>query len=659
VPVGVFLSGGLDSSLIAALAAKARPGIDTFSMGFSADSDADESRFAELVARHVGSRHHAFRFDATSFLPLFADVAAALDEPVGDPAQLPLLWLCREARQVATVVLSGEGADELFGGYNYYAPFAPAVGLRERWARWRSRPAPAPSARLLETDERALASGFPFVLSRAQRRALLADGALRDPDEWERELLAKLGTARDPLQRASAADLLTWLPDDLLVKLDRMAMATSLEGRAPYLDPKLAELALALPPAERTTVTRRKVALARAAAPLLPREILEREKHGFVLPMKRWLAELFASEGGAARWFAARPLPPLDGTRLVPYLPSRRIRCAPHAASSSASRCCTHGTRVPAAGGARGWRRRSRRARDDRRVMRRARHVGQRRAELLLDRRDPRGRQRRAPLLARRLHLRQARDDLGRRAQLAEAPHVAHHVGRLRDQLLVCDAQEPFGVERPLHLQDPVHAGVLPRGAEVGRPRRLLAPARQVDAEPRLRRVGEVLRALDHGRRDDRPPVADRLQEERVGEEREQVGHLCRMRGQLRDVSRRAAQPQHVGDACAVPVSRGVGRVALVGDVDLARAEEPEPDRARLARAVAHHAELREPPREPRRVGELPVRAVEVADVGVRGEAVVEQARAAARRRDDEDRPVDGHGGGAVTHDGAAVAAAR
>jgi asparagine synthase (glutamine-hydrolysing) len=321
VPVGVFLSGGLDSSLVAALAAKARPGIDTFSMGFAGDADADESRFAKVVARHVGSRHHAFRFDATSFLPLFADVAAALDEPVGDPAQLPLLWLCREARQVATVVLSGEGADELFGGYDYYAPFAPAVGLRERWARWRSRPAPAPSARLLETDERALASGFPFVLSRAQRRALLAGGALRDPDEWESELLAKLGTARDPLQRASAADLLTWLPDDLLVKLDRMAMATSLEGRAPYLDPKLAELALALPPAERTTVTRRKVALARAAAPLLPREILEREKHGFVLPMKRWLAELFASEGGAARWFAARPLPPLDGTRLVPYLP--------------------------------------------------------------------------------------------------------------------------------------------------------------------------------------------------------------------------------------------------------------------------------------------------------------------------------------------------
>src|SRR5262249_24844428 len=79
-------------------------------------------------------------------LPLFADVAAALDEPVGDPAQLPLLWLCREARKTATVVLSGEGADELFGGYDYYAPFAPAGRPRGRWARPPPRPAPAPPA---------------------------------------------------------------------------------------------------------------------------------------------------------------------------------------------------------------------------------------------------------------------------------------------------------------------------------------------------------------------------------------------------------------------------------------------------------------------------------------------------------------------------------
>jgi asparagine synthase (glutamine-hydrolysing) len=321
VPVGVFLSGGLDSSLLAALAAKARPGIDTFSMGFGS-SEHDETRFAELVARHVGSRHHPFQFDLGSFLALFSEVAKTLDEPVGDPAQLPLLWLCREARKTATVVLSGEGADELFGGYDYYAGFAPAVSLRERLARWRARRAPDLHERLLEHDDGALASGFPLVLARAQRRALLPLERPGAPDEWELATLARLRAAHDPLQRASAADLLTWLPDDLLVKFDRMAMAVSLEGRAPYLDPKLAGLALALPPERRATATRRKVALARAAAPLLPRAILEREKHGFVLPMKRWLAELFGSEGGAGRWFAARPLPPLDPAGLSPLLPA-------------------------------------------------------------------------------------------------------------------------------------------------------------------------------------------------------------------------------------------------------------------------------------------------------------------------------------------------
>lgn len=321
VPVGVFLSGGLDSSLIAALAAQARPGIDTFSMGFGS-GEHDETRFAELVARHVGSRHHQFQFDLGSFFALFGEVAAALDEPVGDPAQLPLLWLCREARRIATVALSGEGADELFGGYDYYAPFAPAVSLRERLARWRAGRPPELPARLLEHDGRALASGFPLVFSRERRRELLPREADEVPDEWELATLERLRAAHDPLQRASAADLLTWLPDDLLVKFDRMAMAVSLEGRAPYLDPRLAELALALPPEQRATATRRKVALARAAAPLLPRAILEREKHGFILPMKRWLAELFESEGGAERWFAARPLPLLDPQRLRPFLPA-------------------------------------------------------------------------------------------------------------------------------------------------------------------------------------------------------------------------------------------------------------------------------------------------------------------------------------------------
>ncbi len=309
VPVGVFLSGGLDSSLVAALAARAKQGIDTFSMGFGA-SEHDESRFAELVARHVGSTHHHFQFDATCFSTLLPQVARALDEPIGDPAQLPLHWLCREARKTATVVLSGEGADELFGGYDYYAPAAPARGLSERFAKWRS------SRREGETSE----SGYPLVFTQAERRELLPGSDESESDDSDdaaalrRETLA---AARDPLQRRSLADLMTWLPDDLLVKLDRMAMAHSLEGRAPYLEPKLAELALALPPERRATVTRRKVALAEAAQALLPREIVTRRKHGFVLPMREWLRDWFAAFGGVAGWMEARPLPWLEPKTLA------------------------------------------------------------------------------------------------------------------------------------------------------------------------------------------------------------------------------------------------------------------------------------------------------------------------------------------------------
>jgi asparagine synthase (glutamine-hydrolysing) len=119
VPVGVFLSGGLDSSLVAAIAAKKKPNIATFSMGFKS-SDHDESPYAAQVASVIGSQHHHFVFDEEAFRTLLPKVVLALDEPVGDQAQLPLYWLCQEARQHVTVALAGEGADEIFAGYSYY-----------------------------------------------------------------------------------------------------------------------------------------------------------------------------------------------------------------------------------------------------------------------------------------------------------------------------------------------------------------------------------------------------------------------------------------------------------------------------------------------------------------------------------------------------------
>jgi len=312
VPVGVFLSGGLDSSVIAAIAARTQPRIATFSMGFEADSH-DESVYAETVAKAIGSDHHHFRFDGDSFRALLPMVAAALDEPVGDQAQLPLSWLCQEARRHVTVALSGEGADEIFAGYSYYRRHATALSWRERLAtRW-GRPIVLPDGprRLTDNPTPETPSGFP-LLTDAAGRARLTGAARREIAEWEAGLMAWLDGAADGLQRATAADLATWLPDDLLVKFDRVSMAYSLEGRAPYLAPPVVEAGLALPPAQRMNGATSKVALRRVASRWLPPAILERPKQGFVLPMARWLAEWFEKPASIRDYFFARAVPGLD-----------------------------------------------------------------------------------------------------------------------------------------------------------------------------------------------------------------------------------------------------------------------------------------------------------------------------------------------------------
>jgi len=307
VPVGVFLSGGLDSSLICAIAARHSPGILTFSMGFGSPEH-DESAHAEEVARASGTRHHAFQFDSQSFAELLPKVADALDEPVGDQACLPLLHLCVEARKHATVVLSGEGADEMFAGYGYYND-APGVRLVDRTLA--AVGLSSGSERLLGGTRAVTPSGFPLLTDRGDRDRLLPD---RDEaDEWERDVIAWLDRSANPLQRASAADVATWLPDDLLVKFDRMAMAVSLEGRAPYLAPRLAELGLGLPPAQRMDGGVSKVALRRVARRWLPTPILERRNQGFVLPMRDWLGHWFAAAGGVHAWAERTPIPLVDG----------------------------------------------------------------------------------------------------------------------------------------------------------------------------------------------------------------------------------------------------------------------------------------------------------------------------------------------------------
>jgi len=311
VPVGVFLSGGLDSSVIASIAAKKQPHISTFSMGFDSESH-DESRFAETVAKSIGSNHHHFLFDDESFRSLLPLVAASLDEPVGDQAQLPLYWLCQEARRHVTVALSGEGADEIFAGYDYYQRHLRATTWRDRFKqRLGGSGGGGGPVRLIDNPEPLTPSGFP-LLTDAAGRLQLTGANHAEITEWEQTLLSWLDRSADGLQRAAATDLTTWLPDDLLVKFDRVSMAHSLEGRAPYLAPMVVETGLALPQQEKMTEETSKVALRRVASRWLPPEILNRRKQGFVLPMGKWLAQWFEGQSSIREDFLARPVPGLD-----------------------------------------------------------------------------------------------------------------------------------------------------------------------------------------------------------------------------------------------------------------------------------------------------------------------------------------------------------
>jgi asparagine synthase (glutamine-hydrolysing) len=311
VPVGVFLSGGLDSSIISALASRHMPKIDTFSMGFQS-KEHDESDYAKLLAQKVGSTHHHFIFDDTKFIELLPKVARALDEPVGDQAMLPLYWLCEEARKHVTVVLSGEGADEVFAGYSYYSLFAVKRNLKAHVLTRIKTKLSNGQDRLICNDLPVTPSGFPLLADISDRRAILS-ARENGEDMWERWLMKWLHGASDPLQRATCCEIATWLVDDLLVKFDRMAMAHSLEGRAPYLYPKLVEIGVRrLPSDERMAGENSKVALRRVAARWLPKEVFERQKQGFVLPMRTWIDQWFKVKGGPGMYFSENVFPLLS-----------------------------------------------------------------------------------------------------------------------------------------------------------------------------------------------------------------------------------------------------------------------------------------------------------------------------------------------------------
>lgn len=307
VPVGTFLSGGIDSSIITALAARHQPGLQTFSVGFAGNAQLDESKYAELVAKKYKTRHHTFHFteaEAGSEIENFLD---AIDEPFADSSAFNVYVLAKKTRQHVKVALSGDGADELFAGYNKHR------------AEWLVRNDPVKafllrSASLFASFTRA--SRESKMANRARQLERFASGAKLNPAErywrWasfypqqKARRLIKLSHGQAALYEVRKkeytslvaenfnsvllADTKLVLPADMLVKVDRMSMAHGLEVRNPFLDYRVVEFAFSLDARYKIDKYEQKKILRESCAHLLPSEILQRKKHGFETPVQQWL----------------------------------------------------------------------------------------------------------------------------------------------------------------------------------------------------------------------------------------------------------------------------------------------------------------------------------------------------------------------------------
>jgi asparagine synthase (glutamine-hydrolysing) len=312
VPVGVLLSGGVDSAGLAALAAgEEGQGVKTFSIGFE-EASFDELSRARLVAERYGTDHHelVLRPDAAELLPKLIE---AFDEPFGDSSAIPTYLVSELAAGEVKVALSGEGGDELFGGYYTYVAdlLAPRIGWLARVASPLIEALPSSDAKAsFDYKAKRFARGahlpplerhhaWKEIFSPEQRGALLPSMDTGwDPVDLYRERYAETAGA-EPLARFQDVDLGIYLVDDLLVKTDRSSMAHSLELRVPFLDQRVAEFAFGLATPLKVRGTAKKRLLRSALAPLLPREILQAPKQGFSIPLAGWLRgplESFARE---------------------------------------------------------------------------------------------------------------------------------------------------------------------------------------------------------------------------------------------------------------------------------------------------------------------------------------------------------------------------
>lgn len=301
VPVGSFLSGGIDSSIIASIAKEYHPAIKTFSVGFERDGFS-EIDVAKETADKLGVENISYVISPQEYMDELPKIVWHMDDPLADPAAIPLYFLSREARKQVKVALSGEGADELFGGYNIYNEPNSLAGFNKM---------PKALKTMLNRVSRIMPEGMrgKSFLERGTTpmEERYIGNAKMFTEKEKRILLPKYQEGHDytnitdpfyaategynPVERMQYIDIHTWLRGDILLKADRMTMANSLEVRVPFLDKEVFDVAAKIPASLKTTQGTTKYILRKAAETFVPEHVLNRRKLGFPVPIRHWLKD--------------------------------------------------------------------------------------------------------------------------------------------------------------------------------------------------------------------------------------------------------------------------------------------------------------------------------------------------------------------------------
>lgn len=313
VPLGVFLSGGIDSSLVAAIMQNLSPDpVKTYTIAFS-EKNYNEANFARQIAGQLKTDHHEFLLTPQMALDIIPDLSRFYSEPFADASQIPSLLLCRLARQKTTVALTGDGGDELFGGYERYFQAEKIyqllnilpLSLRQLLAATIYRPklrqllvnttlpgGPRTARQIIKMLELLPSTDFATLyktlVSHTNSPSALLSDAPREPETFFDRLETRAGN-RSNFDKMMFCDLKTYLPDDILTKVDRAAMGASLETRLPFLDQNVVNFAMHLPISHKIQGAAGKILLRRLLRKYLPESLLTRPKKGFAVPMATWL----------------------------------------------------------------------------------------------------------------------------------------------------------------------------------------------------------------------------------------------------------------------------------------------------------------------------------------------------------------------------------